>query len=414
MKPLAHVAARFFNTPLAIHPPKLEVIIRALAPRLGSDAQILPHSEVSAVLAEQYESSGGGDSEYQIVDGVAVIGVQGTLLKKDSWMSAWSGCTSYQSLQRQVAASIDDDRVDAILLDIDSPGGETTGCFELSDYIYSVRGFKPIYAVANDMALSAAYAIASAAQRVYVTRTGTVGSVGVYALHVEQSGFDKQTGIKYNYIHHGAKKVDANPHEPLSEGAEADIQAEVNRQGSIFVETVARNRRCSSAKVQATGAGLLWADGAVPLFADEVGTLDDAVNALRSIVQVSSPDPVQDRARVGRAVTPVTPRVVGEIQGHANEKERETGMITPRTTKTNEAAIVQVLETEATAVKLRSRGTVTPNVYVAGETRSMTKEQAAAQALEDNPEVYEAYRRAHNAGPVLRALRDAGVIPQEQ
>jgi len=95
----------------------------------------------------------------------------------------------------------------------------------------------------------------------------------------------------------------------------------------------------------------------------------------------------------------VTPRVVGEIQGHANEKERETGMITPRTTKTNEAAIVQVLETEATAVKLRSRGTVTPNVYVAGETRSMTKEQAAAQALEDNPEVYEAYRRAHNAGP---------------
>jgi hypothetical protein len=44
----------------------------------------------------------------------------------------------------------------------------------------------------------------------------------------------------------------------------------------------------------------------------------------------------------------------------------------------------------------------------------MTKEQAAAQALEDNPEVYEAYRRAHNAGPVLRALRDAGVIPQER
>jgi signal peptide peptidase SppA len=397
-----------------MHPPKLEVIIRALAPRIGIDAQMVPRSEVPAVLAEGYESSGGGGSEYQVVDGVAVIGVQGTLLKKDSWMSAWSGCTSYQSLQRQLGAAVDDDRVQAILLDIDSPGGETTGCFELSDFIYSLRGVKPMYAVANDCALSAAYAIASAADKIYVTRMGAVGSVGVYALHSSQAGYDKALGVTYKYIHHGAKKVDGNPHEPLSEGAEADIQAEVTRQGNIFIETVARNRKCSSAKVQATEAGLLWAEGAVPIFADEVGTADDAINALRSIVQASSPEPGQDRARVKRAVAPVTPRVVGEIQGHANEKERETGMITPRTTKTNEAAIVQVLETEATAVKLRSRGTVTPNVYVAGETRSMTKEQAAAQALEDNPEVYEACRRAHNAGPVLRALRDAGVIPQEQ
>jgi signal peptide peptidase SppA len=307
-------------------------------------------------------------------------------------------------------AAVSDERVEAILLDIDSPGGETTGCFELSDYIYSIRGMKPIYAVANDMALSAAYAIASAASKVYVTRMGTVGSVGVYALHTEQSGFDKQTGVKYTYIHHGAKKVDGNPHAPLSEDAGADIQAEVDRQGGIFVDTVARNRGCSSARVQATEAGLLWAEGAIPLLADEVGTLDDAMNALRSIIQISSPEPGKDRARVGRAVTSVTPRV-GEIQGHANERERETGMITPRTTKTTEAAITQLLETEAAAVRLRSRGTVTPNVYVAGETRSITKEQAAAQALEDNPEVYEAYRRAHNAGPVLRALRDAGVIP---
>jgi ClpP class serine protease len=300
------------------------------------------------------------------------------------------------------------------LLDIDSPGGETTGCFELSDFMYSLRGVKPMYAVANDCALSAAYAIASAADKIYVTCMGAVGSVGVYALHSSQAGFDKALGVTYKYIHHGAKKVDGNPHEPLSEGAEADIQAEVTRQGKIFIETVARNRRCSSAKVQATEAGLLWAEGAVPLFADEVGTVDDAMNALRSIVQASSPEPEQDRARVRRAIAPVTPRVVGEIQGHENERERETGMITPRTTKTNEAAIAQLLETEAAAVRLRSRGTVTPNVYVPGETRTMTKEQAAAQALEDNPEVYEAYRRAHNAGPVLRALRDAGVIPQER
>jgi len=59
MRQLAHVAARFFNTPLAIHPPKLEVLMRALAPRIGIDGQNVPRSEVSAVLAEQYESAGG-------------------------------------------------------------------------------------------------------------------------------------------------------------------------------------------------------------------------------------------------------------------------------------------------------------------------------------------------------------------
>jgi signal peptide peptidase SppA len=413
MKPLAHIAGRFFNVPLAIHPPKLEVIIRALAPRIGSDAQMMPRSEVPAVLAERYESASGDTSEYQIVDGVAVIGVQGTLLKKDSWMSSLSGCTSYQGIQRQMEAAVSDERVDAVLLDIDSPGGETTGCFELSDYIYSIRGMKPIYAVANDMALSAAYAIASAAQKVFVTRTGTVGSVGVYALHTEQSGFDKQTGVKYTYIHHGAKKVDGNPHAPLSEGAEADIQAEVTRQGNIFIETVARNRRCSSAKVQATEAGLLWAEGAIPLLADEVGTVDDAMNALRSIISVSG-DVQRGQAKRKGTAAGATPRV-GDVQGHGNKTGKEE-MITPRTNtgKTIGAAIMQQLETEATLTARQSKGTVQANLYVAGESRGITKEQAYARTLEANPEAYEVFRKAHNAAPMVKALRDAGVLPEEQ
>ena len=126
-------------------------------------------------------------------------------------MSAWSGATSYEQIQRQVATAMSDGSVRAVLLDIDSPGGETTGCFELADYIYSVRGQKPVYAAANDIALSAAYAIASAASRVFVTRVGAVGSVGVYALHVDQSEFDKGIGAKYTYIFAGEKKVDGNP-----------------------------------------------------------------------------------------------------------------------------------------------------------------------------------------------------------
>jgi ClpP class serine protease len=254
----------------------------------------------------------------------------------------------------------------------------------------------------------------SAADKVYVTRMGAVGSIGVYALHSSQAGYDKAIGVTYKYIHHGAKKVDGNPHEELSDSAEADIQAEVDREGVIFEATVARNRKVSAAKIRATAAGLYWGDGAIPLLADQVGTIGDALNELRSIVQVSKPEAGQNRAKVKRAVAPVTTRVVGEIRGKEDEMERETGMITPRTMKTTKAAILQQLETEAAAVRLGRRGAATPNIYMPGETRSMSQEQASAQVLEDNPEVYAAYRRAHNAAPVLQALRDAGVVLQER
>ncbi len=301
---------------------------------------------------------------------------------------------------------MNDANVQAILLDIDSPGGETNGCFDLSDYIYSVRRAKPIYAVADDIALSAAYAIASAASKIYVTRTGAVGSVGVYALHAEQSGFDKALGVKYTYIHHGAKKVDGNPHEPLSEGATAEIQAEVDRQSKIFVDTVARNRGVGAGRIEATDAGLLWGGNAIPLFADEEGGLDDAMDVLRAMIASVKPEGDRVNKSAGRA-----PAAAGirNTSGDARTEERELTMITPRTNLTTEAAVMKQLETEASAAVLRSRGTVTSALYVPGETRGITKEQAMARTLEDNPDVYETYRRAHNAAPVLRALRDAGI-----
>jgi signal peptide peptidase SppA len=497
-----------------LHPPKLEVIIKALGPRIGIDAQLVPRSEVTPVLAERYGSAGENEAEYQVVDGVAVIGVTGTLLKKESWMSAWSGCTSYEGIGKQFAAAVNDARVQAILLDIDSPGGETNGCFELSDFIYSARGLKPIYAVADDMALSAAYAIASAADKVYVTRTGTVGSVGVYALHTDESGWDEQTGLKYKYIHHGAKKVDGNPHEGLSEGAEADIQAEVDREGVIFESTVARNRKADAKDIVALEAGLLWAENAVPLLADEVGTVDDALKALYalaggstlSILAASAAMPVKGDTQMAKltaaaaetdggqktrtcnacgkaaakgdkfcsacgaeldpeeqptpaeqpeegkkaaaaslALTPSAAplkasRTVEDIQAisalcnmagcpetatdylasnksvaevsealtAARVKESESHMIVSTVNPNKGAARMQDLEAEAATFARQNKGTLVDNLYVTGQSRGLTKEQATARALEANPEVYEAFRARHNAGALVRQLENAG------
>ena len=136
MTHLTHVASRFINCPLMIHPPKLEVIIKAIGPRLGIDpdaiwARRVPMDATATLMARYMEA--GGERDYAVVDGIAVIPVQGVLLKKESFMSAWSGCSSYEQIQRQMAGAVDDGGVRAILLDVDSPGGETAGCFYLAD-----------------------------------------------------------------------------------------------------------------------------------------------------------------------------------------------------------------------------------------------------------------------------------------
>jgi signal peptide peptidase SppA len=242
----------------------------------------VPRDATSTLMARYSEAA--DDRNYAVIDGIAVIPIQGTLLKKESFLTAWSGATSYEQIQRQVASAVEDGGIQGILLDIDSPGGETTGCFELADYLYSVRGLKPIFASANDIALSAAYALASSASRVFVTRTGAVGSIGVYALHVDQSGYDQQIGAKYTYVFAGKKKVEGNPHEPLAEGARTDIQAEVDREYDIFTSTVARNRKADQKDIIATQAGVQWAENSIPLLADAVGTFDDAMSGLLQVV----------------------------------------------------------------------------------------------------------------------------------
>ena len=83
-------------------------------------------------------------------------------------------------------------------------------------------------------------------------------------------------------------------------------------------------------------------------------------------------------------------------------------MISPRNRISNEAAIVDSLESSAATVARQSRGTITSGVYVPGE-HKVTKERAVASALESSPDLYAAYRAAHNAAPIIRQLQDAGI-----
>lgn len=268
---LAHLSTRLFDTPLLIEPRKLDAILSVLGPHLGLGTA--PINAFGDWYGED-DDDGQGDTH---PDGVAIIRIAGTLVKRSTGMDALSGLVPYGTIQQSLASAIADDACSSIVLDIDSPGGEASGMFECADYIRSLRGIKPIIGCANDSAYSAAYCLASACDHLFVTNIGGVGSIGCYLLHCDQSEEDKQNGLKYTYIKAGAKKTDGNPHEPLSDSARSDLQARVDRVRDLFVQAVAANRSVDALAVYDTEAGCFSGPAAVPMLADAVGTLDDAV-----------------------------------------------------------------------------------------------------------------------------------------
>ena len=280
MTVLPHLAARLFGVPLAIHRPKLDVILSVLGARVGLADLAAPVGYTPAARALGPPSGK-----------VAVIPIHGTLVRRTSGIEAESGLASYTGIAAQLDAALASPEIAAILLDIDSPGGESGGVFDLADRIRAASEVKPVWAVANDMAFSAAYALASAATRVFVARTGGVGSIGVIAMHVDQSVKDAQDGVRYTAVFAGERKNDLNPHEPISNEAHAVLKAEVVRIYDLFVETVARHRGLDADAVRATEAGLFFGPDAVATgLADAVGSLDDA---LTQLTQSLSPLPTQ-------------------------------------------------------------------------------------------------------------------------
>jgi ClpP class serine protease len=273
MSGLTGIALRVFNQPLAIGGDKLDIIVRnVVLPRLGGD--------VDAALEVDQEKS--DRKPYTVTpDGIALIDVCGSLVRKSFGLRPWSGMTSYEWLSRELSMALSDPDVRGLLLCCDSPGGEVAGLFDIVDEFYAARGRKPIFASICEQACSAAYAIASAADRIFITRTGGAGSVGIVMCHADQSDYDKKQGFRYEYIYFGERKIDGNPHEPLSDGARAVLEAEGRRCYGMLTQAVARNRGMTLKAVKGTEAGVFFADQAITAgLADEMGTTEAACAAL--------------------------------------------------------------------------------------------------------------------------------------
>lgn len=275
---LPHLAGRLVGVPLALSRRKLDAILAVVGPRFGLRAESpLPF----ALPGEEPD-----EPEEEAPVGLAVVPIHGTLVGRPLGLDALSGFRSYRDIAADLDAALADSNVQGILLEIDSGGGEVSGLFDLADRVQAARAVKPIYAVADEAAFSAAYALAASAERVFLPRTGGVGSVGVVALHVDESQADRQAGLTFSYVFAGDRKVDGNSHEPLSERARASLQAEVDRLYGLFVAHVAAARGLEPDAVRAQQAGLYFGEQAVEAgLADQVGTRDEALAALADAVR---------------------------------------------------------------------------------------------------------------------------------
>lgn len=281
-----HLAARLFNTPLLIHPQKLDAIIAGLGERLlGSGLELGPGIDQALALpAEMFSTrraAARGDSGYSITDGVAVISASGALVHRSRMDGASSYLLGYNELALQLEDAMSNPDVHAILQVMDTPGGEVSGAFEYSDRIHAQRGKKPMWAIADSLAASAGYLGGSAFDQLAVAATGYVGSIGVVMRHVDLSRKLANDGVQVTHIFAGDHKVDGNPYEPLPASVRADLQAEIDSLYTLFVDAVVRNRGLNAQAVRNTQANTFRGQAAVSLgLADRVATTDQLITEL--------------------------------------------------------------------------------------------------------------------------------------
>lgn len=260
-----------------------QALLRSLtAPWAMHPAHLSAHGAQIARAAEH-----GSELEQEaaplddLVEGqVAVLPILGTMLHRPGMYYA-GGMVTYTEAWGEVFDDlVRDDAVAGIVIDADTPGGIIFGTPEISDRIYEARGSKPIVAISNAMAASAGYWATTAADRLYVTPSGEVGSVGVYLMHMDWSKALEDMGIDVSFIHAGDFKVEGNAFEPLGDEARSQLQREVDAGYAQFLAAVARNRGVTTEMVEETfGQGrMVSAEDAVRRgMADGVATLQQAV-----------------------------------------------------------------------------------------------------------------------------------------
>lgn len=265
------IGQRLFNVPLLLRPEKCEIVAAALLDHLGVTKLNRIDGTTLGVVELRQEAMEGTSGDrpsrryYEIMDGVAIIPVHGSLAQRVWGLDPWSGVVGYNQLDAKLEMAQNDDAVRAILFDIDSPGGEVAGCFDLARKIagYSRRnGGKPIIGAANEQACSAGYALLSACDEIYMPESATVGSIGVWTLLVDMTRNLAAEGVEITMIRAGDRKARGAWFEKADKETVAKLMAWVEATRQQFAALVAANRNLSVEDVLATEGDWFYGDEA--------------------------------------------------------------------------------------------------------------------------------------------------------
>lgn len=241
------------------------------------------------------------DKPFVYADGVAIIPVHGILLNRFSY--SWGFVTGYNAIRGMMNAAEDDEDVKLIVFDENSNGGEAAGCFELAREVKLLS--KPTLAVVDSNCCSAAYAVASGADKVVCIPSGTVGSIGVIASHFSMEGYLNKIGIEATLIFEGPHKGDGNPYQNLSKAAKADIAERVSQRMTQFISLVADNRGdkgLDEDAIRATESRAYLAAEALDLkLIDAIQTPAEAVSAF--LAELGATRPSDDEGEDSMAMT---------------------------------------------------------------------------------------------------------------
>lgn len=284
------------ESPWAILPEKW-ITIRDLI-NFRAEGGRLTHEEIRERIGEKepaepycVDIESGAEAPISAVDDesvgsqgvVAILPLFGVMAHHLNEMEESSGGISTERFMNRFKAVANDPNVRAIIINVDSPGGTVSGVSELADEIFAARQNKPITAVANAVSASAAFWVASAAERFTVTPSGMVGSIGVFSAHQDFSEFEKILGVKTTLISAGKFKTEGNPFEPLAEEARAAFQKEVDVFFEMFIKAVALHRGVSVSDVRGGfGEGRMVGSAEAKRLGmvDAVSTLDQEISRL--------------------------------------------------------------------------------------------------------------------------------------
>ncbi|NMV36784.1 S49 family peptidase [Ralstonia insidiosa] len=287
-------------TPWALMPERLSAYAAVIARKYGAPSAGVTHDpdDDAPLMAASRRGAGNGRS-----GAIAVIPVHGAVVQRSSQIDICDGGTSTQQISAALADAMADDTVAQVLLDIDSPGGSVYGVQELAAEISNAK--KPVIAIANSLAASAAYWLGCAASEFYVTPGGEVGSIGVWQAHQDWSKALADAGVNTTLISAGKYKVEGNPYQPLDADAQQFMQSRVDDYYATFTKAVAKGRKVGIDQVRSgMGQGrVLGAEQALAeKMVDGVATFDDVVGRMQRNIRAAKPASASRLARAQREI----------------------------------------------------------------------------------------------------------------